>query len=205
MPPGCSLTSTTRASSAPAGADDAAARLEEIARPDSRTIGSTRGGIFRRRSARAAVVGDAQSAAEIQVIDREPVVAKVAGQRDERPGGAAQRLEVGDLRAHVAVQPDNLEAGAVAHPAADLAASSIAIPNLLFLRPVQMCGWLRGVDVGVDAHRDRARRCRATAIASIRSSSPSDSALMSADAEIDRLRQLGIRLADPGEHDLLAG
>ena len=59
------------------------------------------------------------------------------------------------------------------------------------------------VDVGVDPQRDaRARLPLARASASIRSSSPSDSALIGLDAEIDRLRQLGARLADAGEDDL---
>ena len=59
------------------------------------------------------------------------------------------------------------------------------------------------VDVGVDAERDAraglplAERCR-----SIRSSSPSDSALIVLHAEVDRLRQLGAGLADAGEDDL---
>ena len=66
-------------------------------------------------------------------------------------------------------------------------ASSSGTPNLLILSPVEMCGWLLRVDVGVDAERDararlplarRARRCARAR--------PADSALMVLHAEVDR-------------------
>ena len=43
------------------------------------------------------------------MIDPDPVVAKLARERHDRDCGAAERIEIGDLRPDVGVQPDDLE------------------------------------------------------------------------------------------------
>ena len=76
------------------------------------------------------------------------------------------------------------------------------MPNLLVLRPVEMCGWLRASMSGFTRNATRVRVWRARAIASIRSSSPSDSALMVLTPRSIGLFELRGRLPHAGEDDL---
>ena len=117
-------------------------------------------------------------AAEIQVIDDDPVVAQFARECHDRLGRPAERIEVGDLRSDVDVEADDLERLAPRERRQISRAASSAMPNLLVLSPVEICGWLRRVDVRVDPERDSGARLPLPREASIRSSSPSDSALI---------------------------
>ena len=92
------------------GADQRAARLDDEGKPvrlQDRQNGAPR---TRRRRDRRAVVGNAEAAAEVEVLERDAVAAQLAGERDRTLGGAAQRLERGDLRADVDVKADRREA-----------------------------------------------------------------------------------------------
>ena len=123
--------------------------------------------------------------------------------RDERLGGAAQRRQIRDLRADVDVQADELEPWPAPQPSVQISrTSSIGMPNLLVFRPVEMCGWLRASMSGLTRSATRVRVWRARAIASIRSSSPSDSALIALTPRSIGLLELRGRLADAGEDDL---
>ncbi len=122
---------------------------------------------------------------------------------DERLGGAAQRIEVGDLRSDVGVQADDLEArrGATARRQMSRTAS-IGDAELVGLEPGRDVRMAPGVDVRVDAQRD----ARARLPLARQRVDPLDLAVRlgvdGPDAEIDRLRQLGRGLADAGEDDL---
>ena len=112
--------------------------------------------------------------------------------RRARCGRAAQRIEVGDLRADVRVQADDLEPVARGRARGRCrATSSMAMPNLLALRPGGDVRMAPRVDVGVDAQRDaRARlplaRQRVDAL-----ELACRLGVDGPDAEVDRLRQLG--------------
>ena len=108
-----------------------------------------------------------------------PSFASSLDERDEPRDRVGERRRLGQLRADVAVDADDLR-GRRASPrrGTGARASAIATPNLFCLRPVEMYGWVSRIDVGVDAQRDRARACRALrATASSTSSSSADSTL----------------------------
>ena len=136
-----------------------------------------------------------------------PAPRSSAAKGDQRFGGALERLEMGDLRADVAVQPDDLHAPALPRIRRHISrASSMATPNLLLFRPVEMCGWLCASMSGLTRTATRAVSPRAVAIASMRSISPSDSALMLRERRGSMARSSSASdLADAGEDDFLAG
>ena len=174
-----------------------------MARPESRTTGRTPRRSRSAVGAARAVVGDAEAAAEIEMLDAMPVAAQLARERDERRRPRAQRLEVRDLRADVRVQADDLEAGAVAACAGrGRARRRSTTPNLLVLRPVEMCGWLRASMSGLTRIATRARVCRVARDGVDALELARRLGVDGLDAEVDRLRQLGVRLADAGEDDL---
>ena len=111
-----------------------------------------------------------------------------------------ERLEVRDLRPHVAMQADDLDALPPRIRRHISRASSIATPNLLFLRPVEMCGWLERRCRG-SRGPPPSRVPRAEAIASMRSISLRFG-VDAAKAELDGPRELGVRLTHSGEDDL---
>ena len=126
------------------------------------------------------------------------------GEGHQRFGGAPERLRLHDLRADVAVQSDDLEPVAAAHRAAHLAHVADGDAELVALQAGRDVRVALRVDVRIDAHGDAGAVCRAPAIASIRSISPSDSALIVFSPRLDGALELGVRLADAGEDDLRA-
>ena len=125
------------------------------------------------------------------------------GELDQRRRRPAQRIEVEDLRSDVAVQTDDLDAlrdrgrGAPAR-----ATSSIGDAELVGLQACRDVRVAPRVDVGVHADGDP----RAGLALARQRVDPLDLAgrlhVDRPDAELDRLRQLGGRLADAGEDDL---
>ena len=93
---------------------------------------------------------DAQMPMLGEMFDRQAVCYQLGCKCDDLRCGAAQRLEVHDLRAHVGVQADDLEAGAVAHAPAEL--SRIVNRNSKLVR-LEARGDVRM------AARARGRRC----------------------------------------------
>ena len=68
-------------------------------------------------------VGDAEAAAEVELGQLDPVlVADLGEQAEHAPGRDLEARRVEDLRADVAVQPAQLEAGPREHPADRLGA-----------------------------------------------------------------------------------
>ena len=96
----------------------------------------------------------------------------------------------------------SLSAGRAAIPANSRCASSAGTPNLLILRPVEMCGWLPASMSGLTRIATRATTPAARASASTRSSSPADSTLIALRPERHGAGQLGVGLADAREHDV---
>ena len=189
-------------------ADDPAAGLEH-----EREARSTHGGEQRGRvvldgdDGLSRLVRDAESAAEVEVLERMPSSARARARgsttRLAPRAQAARRVVICDPTC--TCRPTTLQAGPARHVAHHARArrrrtcrtSSRAMPG----GDVRMAA---GVDVRIDAHghaRD-ARRAR-RAIASIRSTSPGDSALMARDAEADGALEFRARLADAGEDDVV--
>ena len=78
-----------------------------------------------------------------------PVGPELARERDDRGGGAPERLEVDDLRADVRVQADDLEPGAIASCAGTMS-------RRLGDRHAELVG----LEAGRDVRDGCGRRCR---------------------------------------------
>ena len=92
------------------GRDDLPSRLEddgETRLADDREDGI---GVLLRRGHARSVVRHAEAAPEIEVLDAGALAGELARQPDQRARGAGQRIEIGDLRADVRVQPHHLDA-----------------------------------------------------------------------------------------------
>ena len=206
--PGCAFTSTTRASSTPAGADEAAARARGRAcRPGrahdrQRRAAAYSAGVGRRRCRRRRCRGRRRDRGARARCRRRAARAPGA---TSASAARASGSSVGDLRADVDVEADELEARACRR----MRGSSVAAPrrcgtpNLLMLQAGRDVRVALGVDVRIDAQRDaRASRRARAASASMRSSSPADSTLIALTPRATALVELVARLADAGEHDL---
>ena len=153
--------------------DEHAGRRRRSTRPGSRTIGRPRRRARRRRARaaysrgdrhRRAVVGDAEAAAEIEVLERD---AGVAAARARSAASARGRARSGS--SVVICEPtwtctaDELERRPRrAASRSSARASSSGTPNLLIFRPVEMCGWLFASMSGLTRSATRATRpCRA--------------------------------------------
>ena len=124
---------------------------------------------------------------------------QLRSERAARRSGSSRR----DLRSDVDVNRRPASAtGAPAIVANSSRASSSGTPNLLILRPVEMCGWLFASMSGLTRIATRATRPSRAAIASRRASSPADSTLIAFHAERHRAFELRGRLADAGEDDV---
>jgi hypothetical protein len=71
--------------------------------------------VFGGRGHGLAFVRDAEAAADVEMIDGEPLLLQVAGERDQRLDGPPQRVEVRDLGSDMAVQANDLETHAPVH------------------------------------------------------------------------------------------
>ena len=202
LPPGCTLTSTTRVSSAPAGPTMLRPGSRMIDKPEPRTIGST-------ASAYSCAVGATVPSYEMprppprsRCSIARPVGDEPVGELDDRAGGAPQRLEIHDLRADVGVEADDLDAGAIAHSQAQVARLVDRDAELVGLEAGRNVRMAARVDVRVDADGDAGARL---ALARDRVDAFELALRLRVDrldAEVDGLRQLGAGLADAGEHDL---
>jgi hypothetical protein len=108
-PIGKHFVSTMRATRAPACADDRAAGFEHDGQTDAAQLGDDRTGVIGGIDDRPSFVRDTKTATEIDMLQCEPVVAQLEGQRHERRGGASQRLERRDLRSNVDVHADEAQ------------------------------------------------------------------------------------------------
>ena len=147
-----------------------------------RSSGQHRRRVLGGRDHRPPFVGDAEPAAQIDVLQRNAVVSQLQGERRQRRRGASQRFGRRDLRADMNVHADEPEARP-RRAARDRSAraSCSATPNLLLRSPVEMFGWLCASMSGFTRSATRATRPAARARAAMRSSSPADSALIAPD------------------------
>ena len=111
--------STTRATSAPA--------WPTTARPGSRSSGQARStdlgnhcpGIIGGADDGTPLVCDAQAASYVQVLERDPVVAKLQRESRQRPRGPPQRIDGRNLRSDVHMDSDEPQTRAAAALAVD--------------------------------------------------------------------------------------
>jgi hypothetical protein len=69
----------------------------------------------------ASVVRHAKAAADVEMIDRNPVVFQLFRQRHDSRGGTLQRVDIGNLRTHMGMQPGEFEPFAAGKATADVA------------------------------------------------------------------------------------
>src|SRR5262249_41249226 len=144
----------------------------------------------------------AEAAADVEMLDRRAVGGELAREIDERARGVRQRFHARDLRADVRVQADDLDVGEGAGPRAQgthVADRDAELVDLQAGRDVRMR--LR-VHVGVDADRDPRAYVPLARQLIDAPDLPFRFDIDRADAEIDRVDELGIRLADAREDNL---
>ncbi len=83
-------------------------------------------------------IADAEPAADVDVLERDAVGLDPVGQREELLGGLDADVEVGDLRADVAIDAAYLDVRQRCGAPVKVGASVQATPNLLSRRPVEM-------------------------------------------------------------------
>ncbi len=153
----------------------------------------------------AAVVGDAEAAAEVDVLEAEPGVPHLPGQVGQGPRRAAERLDVEDLRSEVDVQADELEARLAGQAPQQRRGGFDGHAELVGAPPGRDVRVGVRVDVGVHAQRDprlHAPRARQR-VDAVRLAVRLD--VDGLHAERDRTVEFVARLADAGEHDLSTG
>ena len=122
---------------------------------------------------------------------------------DDRRRGAPERIEVGDLRADVGVEADDLEpVGAREARGRCRATASIGDAELVGLQAGRDVRMAPRVDVGVHPQRDARARLPLARQHVDPLELPFRLGVDRPDAEVDRLRQLRRGLADAGEDDL---
>ncbi len=185
------------------GTDQRAARLDDEGEAGVFQDRQNGGRVLTRRRDGGPVVGNAEAAAQVQVIDVDAVAAQLAGQRDRALGGAAQRLERGDLRADVNVQADRRQtrlAGVLAVEGPHLVERHA---ELVGLQPRGDMRVAPGVDVGVHAHRHAHRRVEGACPGGDPIELAGRLGVDRLHAERDGAVELVAGLADAGEDDLL--
>ena len=137
-------------------ADDQAARLED-------DLETKRGHMLandRRISVRqwrrlvVGTVGNAQPAAEVDVLDGVAVGTQLADQVDEQREGVVERLQFGDLAADMGVDAGDADAGQRRGPGVDMAGALPGYAEFVLGLAGRDLAMGPGIDVRVDAHRD---------------------------------------------------
>ena len=119
-----------------------------------RSSGSTAAAYSAGGDHRPPLVGDAEPAAQIDVLERNAVVSQLQGQRRQRRGGATQRFGRRDLRADVNVHADEPEARDAAPLAIDGARVLQRDAELVAAQSGRDIRMALRVDVRVHAQRD---------------------------------------------------
>ena len=115
---------------------------------------ATARGVLRRRRHALSFIADAEPATDVEVLDGDARVVELGGEGHQRFRSALERLELGDLRADVAVQPDDLHAAPAAHAQAHLAGVGDGNAELVALQAGRDVRVAPGVDIRVDAQGD---------------------------------------------------
>src|SRR3954468_18546832 len=127
---------------------------------------------------RVAVIRHAEAAADIEVLDGRPVKGQLAREIGERGRAAGERLHFVVCDPTCACTPTICTFGRPRCCAQSARTSLIAMPNLLVLRPVEICGCVCASTSGLTRIAIRVRVFRSRDSASMRSISPGDSTLM---------------------------
>ena len=159
-------------------------------------------GVLRRGRHALAFVRDAEPSADVEVLDGDAGAAQLGGEGHQRLGGAPERLELGDLRADVAVQSDDLHAAPAAHAQAHLAGVGDGHAELVALQAGRDVRMALRVDVRVDAHGDAGLDAAGRGDGVDPLDLPFRLGIDAAQPEADGALELRIRLADAGEDDL---
>ena len=133
------------------------------------------------------------------MVDGHAVVAQLGGERDERLGRAAQRLQVHDLRPDVDVQADYLKSLLRANAAGQLTDITDGDAKFVALQAGRDMGMAPGVDVRVDTQGDAGAGLLFARDAIDALQLSGRLGVDGLHAEIDGLRQLGIRFPDAGK------
>ena len=135
-------------------AHNRATRLEDDRQADAAQFGNNGARVVGGPDNRTPFIRNAKPAAQIDMFEREPVVAQLQRKRHERLRGAAQRLERGDLRPDVDVHADKPQPRDVAALAIDGARLLQRHAELVGLQAGRDVGMALRVDVRIDAQRD---------------------------------------------------
>ena len=161
-------------------ADDQPARLEDqrAAEPARRALDDRGIGVRIGRRLVVLAIGNAEPAAEIDMLDGVAVGTQRADEFGQQREGVVERLQIGDLAADMHVDAGDLMPGSFGRMRIDLARAADRNAELVLGLAGRDLRVGPGVDVRIDAQRDRARAPLPLAIADSSSSSGSDSTLM---------------------------
>ena len=101
-----------------------------------------------------AVVVDPEAAAEVEGLELEAFGQKLARQGHERPRRLADRPQVEDLRADMALEPHHLDSGLRPRPPQDGGRRRDVDPELVLLESRRDVGMGASIDIRVHAQRD---------------------------------------------------
>ena len=163
------------------------------------------GDVFLGRHDSATVVGDAQSAAEVQVFEPDARAAKLAGEAGGKRRRVSEGAEGGDLRADVHVNRHECQPPAAGHGGQQLPRLIHWNAELVDLQTGRDVRVSPRVDVGVDAdgHAGRTAGLRGDGLHARELARRLD--VDGFESERHRALELGGRLPHAGEHDLGGG
>ena len=158
-------------------------------------------GVGQRRRIVVGAVGNAEPAAEIDMLDRVTVGAQLADQLDQQREGVVERLQLGDLAADMHVDAGDADAGQGCRPGVDVAGALPRDAELVLGLAGRDLAMRPGVDIGVDAQRDRRddTGCDGAGRQQFQLGLGFD--VEAVDARGEREIHLARRLADAGKHD----
>ena len=136
------------------------------------------------------------------MIDDDPLIAQFACEPDHRFRGGAEWLKVRDLRSDVDVQADDLDARRRRKPAADGFRAVHRHPEFVGLETSGDVWMALRIDIRVHAKGHSSPGLPGSGQRVDALDLPFGLRIYGGDTEIDRLRQIGGRLADAGEDDL---
>ena len=201
------LTKITEATSDAGVADDQPPGLEDdLAAERARMAGDDLGiGVGEGRRIVVDPVGDAEAAAEIDMVDRMAVGAQGLHEVGEQREGVVERLEVGDLRTDMHVDAPDREAGEGARPGEHLAGARDRHAELVLRLAGRDLGVGAGVDIRIDADGDRGDRAARRGDRRQRLELGLGFDIEAEDVLVEPEGHLGPGLADAGEDDPVAG
>ena len=149
-------------------------------------------------------IGDAETAAEVDMAQAVPIGHEVAGEIGEELRRVVERRELGDLAADMGVDADDGEAGKAGRVRVDLPCARDRHAELVFRAAGRDLAMRSGVDVGIDADRNRRLHPFRQGHLGERRHLRLALDVEAQDAGVEARGHLGARLADAREDDALA-